>query len=72
MSGSRGSNTIELTTGSRIPFKTAAEMVPPPGSPNTLIGVLFSEGRFFHDLQVQVTYAHAATGPCRIRRNRSV
>jgi acyl-CoA thioesterase-1 len=56
-----GSDTIELTATSRIPFKTAAQMVPPPGSPNTLNGVLFSEGRFFHDLQVQVTYEHAGT-----------
>jgi lysophospholipase L1-like esterase len=38
-------------------------MVPPPGSPNTLMGVLFSEGRFFHDLQVQVSYKHAADWP---------
>jgi acyl-CoA thioesterase-1 len=58
-----GSNTIELTAGSRIPFKTAAEMAPPPGSPNTMMGVLFHEGRFFHDLQVQVTYQHAASWP---------
>ncbi|MCX6924758.1 MAG: SGNH/GDSL hydrolase family protein [Verrucomicrobia bacterium] len=58
-----GSNIIELTTGTRIPFKTSAEMVPPPGSPNTLMGVLFSEGRFFHDLQVQVSYPHAADWP---------
>jgi acyl-CoA thioesterase-1 len=58
-----GSDTIELTAGSRIPFKTAAQMVPPPGSPNTLQGVLFSEGRFFHDLQVQVTYPHAGLWP---------
>lgn len=54
-----GADTIELKAGSRIPFKTAAEMVPPPGSPNTLGGVLFSEGAFFHNLQVQVTYQHA-------------
>ena len=58
-----GSNTIELTAGTRIPFKTSAEMVPPPGSPNTLMGVLFSEGRFFHDLQVQVSYPHAGDWP---------
>jgi len=58
-----GSNTIELTAGTRIPFKTSAEMVPPPGSPNTLMGVLFSEGRFFHDLQVQVSYPHAEDWP---------
>lgn len=54
-----GSDTIELKVGSRIPFKTSSEMVPPRGSPNTYSGVLFSEGRFFHDLQVQVTYQHA-------------
>ncbi|MEI6784013.1 MAG: SGNH/GDSL hydrolase family protein [Verrucomicrobiota bacterium] len=58
-----GSNTIELTAGTRIPFKTSVEMVPPPGSPNTLMGVLFSEGRFFHDLQVQVSYPHAGVWP---------
>jgi lysophospholipase L1-like esterase len=52
------SGQIELTISSRIPFKTAAQMAPPPGSPNTLGGVLFSEGHFFHDLQVQVTYEH--------------
>jgi hypothetical protein len=27
------------------------------------MGVLFSEGRFFHDLQVQVSYPHAADWP---------
>ena len=54
-----GSNTIELTASSRIPFKTAAQMVPPAGSPNLLMGVLWAEGRFFHDLQVLATYEHA-------------
>lgn len=58
-----GTNTLELTPHSRIPFKTSAEMVPPPGSPNTLHGVLWSEGRFFHDLQMQVTYEHAGKWP---------
>jgi lysophospholipase L1-like esterase len=58
-----GSNTIELTADTRITFKSSAEMVPPPGSPNTLMGVLFSEGRFFHDLQVQVSYPHAGDWP---------
>jgi lysophospholipase L1-like esterase len=56
-----GSDTITLTPSSRIPFKTAAQMLPPPGSPNTLHGILWSEGRFFHDLQVLVTYEHADT-----------
>ena len=58
-----GTKRIELCAGSRIPFKTSAQMLPPPGSPNTLQGVLFSEGRFFHDLQVQVSYAHADSWP---------
>ena len=56
-----GSDTLELTSSSRIPYKTAAQMVPPPGSPNTLNGVLFSEGHFFHDLQMQVSYEHRET-----------
>ena len=58
-----GSNIIELTAGTRIPFKTSAEMVPPPGSPNTMMGVLFAEGYFFHDLQVQVSYPHVDNWP---------
>ncbi len=58
-----GSSEIQLAAGSRIPFKTSAEMVPPPGSPNTLHGVLFSEGRFFHDLQVMASYPHADDWP---------
>jgi acyl-CoA thioesterase-1 len=53
-----GTNVIELTFTSRIPFKTAAQMVPPKGSPNMFATVLHSEGRFFHDLQVQVSYWH--------------
>ena len=53
-----GTNIIELTLTSRIPFKTAAQMVPPAGSPNMFATVLHSEGRFFHDLQVQVSYWH--------------
>ena len=53
-----GTNIIELTFTSRIPFKTAAQMMPPKGSPNMFATVLHSEGRFFHDLQVQVSYWH--------------
>jgi lysophospholipase L1-like esterase len=53
-----GTNVIELTLTSRIPFKTAAQMVPPAGSPNMFATVLHSEGHFFHDLQVQVSYWH--------------
>ncbi len=54
-----GSETVELTKTSRIPFKTRGQMFPPPGSPKRFGDVLFSEGHFFHDLQVQATYRHA-------------
>ncbi len=50
-----GTATIELTPGSRIPFKTAAEMKPAKGSKG---GRLWFEGHYFHDLQVQATYEH--------------
>ena len=53
-----GTPRIALTPGSRIPFKTTAEMIRPNGGPHTFHGVLHFEGRFFHDLQTQVTYAH--------------
>ncbi len=54
-----GSNVIELLKDSRIPFKTVEEMSPPKGAKNTLQGVLWSEGHFFHDLQPQASYEHA-------------
>jgi lysophospholipase L1-like esterase len=57
------SQTIELTATSRIPFKKAADMTPAPGSPNLLNGVLWAEGHYFHDLQVQVSYDHAGGWP---------
>ena len=53
----KGTDTIELTAQSRIPSKTMAQMFPATGG---LGGRLFSEGHYFHDLQVQVTYEHAA------------
>ena len=63
----RHARTLTLPLGSRIPFKTAAELRPPQGSPHTLKGAgtpergfLWSEGSFFHDLQVEATYTHAA------------
>ncbi len=59
----QGSNLIALLPQSRIPSKTAAEMVPPPGTPNTLFGLLFAEGHFFHDLQMQVSYPHEVEWP---------
>ena len=63
----RHARTLTLPLGSRIPFKTAAELRPPQGSPHTLKGAgtpergfLWSEGSFFHELQVEATYTHAA------------
>lgn len=68
-----GSPVVTLTAQSRIPFKTHAEMYPPalkPGEPTTpprafgktadgKNGVLFAEGHYFHDLQMQASYIHA-------------
>lgn len=61
------SKTLTLPEGSRIPFKTVAELHPPKKSPNSmntpedpLRDTLWSEGHFFHDMQVEATYSHAA------------
>lgn len=61
-----GSRTIVLTPQSRIPFKTAAEMHPAPGSPQSMKtkdneALFFSEGHVFHDLQVAANYDHAGS-----------
>ena len=63
-----GSDVLTVTAGTRIPFKSEAEMFPPVGAPrsfgtatNGKTGVLFSEGRFFYDLHVRANYHHAAT-----------
>ena len=61
-----GSDVLELTAASRIPFKTAAELTPPPDSPNCYKGVFFSEGRLIHDLQMQVSYSHAGVWPLKV------
>jgi hypothetical protein len=53
-----GSRVIELTKSTRIPFKMVAEMTPGKGKPKTIGGVLHSEGRFFYDLQMMVSYQH--------------
>jgi acyl-CoA thioesterase-1 len=67
-----GGREVVLTKGSRIPFKTQAEVLLPPGSPNSIAAsrdgaahVLFGEGRFFHDQQVLAAYTPAErwTGP---------
>lgn len=61
-----GSDVLELTADSRIPFKTAAELTPPLDSPNRFKGVFFSEGRLIHDLQMQVSYPHVGVWPLKV------
>jgi lysophospholipase L1-like esterase len=63
-----GSSRLVLPAGSRIPFRTHAEMYLPGGSGNAVAAtadgktsLFFSEGRVFHDLQVVVTYRHKQT-----------
>lgn len=58
-----GSREIRLPAGSRIPFRTTAQLHPAPGTPNSYQGhrdggswMLFGEGRFFHDLQTMASY----------------
>jgi lysophospholipase L1-like esterase len=64
----KATGVVRLLPGSRIPMKTLAEMYPPAdsklpkyahkrGDPKTHL--IFGEGHFFHDLQVEVTYTHA-------------
>ncbi|MCW8131306.1 MAG: SGNH/GDSL hydrolase family protein [Planctomycetota bacterium] len=59
---------LKLAPGSRIPSKKLGEMYPPADSKLPKIGhkrgepktcLIWSEGHFFHDLQVSVTYTHA-------------
>ncbi len=58
-----GSNLL-LPEGSRIPFRKESELFVPKGSPNSIghktgqpnVSLLFGEGHFFHDQQVEVTY----------------
>ena len=59
-----GAREITLTAGTRIPFKTAAELHPAPNSPHSYNGcrdgkswMLFGEGRYFHDLQAVAGYS---------------
>ncbi len=62
-----GSREVVLTAGSRIPFKTAAELHPDPDSPHSYRAcrdgkswMLYGEGRFFHDLQSVASYSTKA------------
>lgn len=61
-----GTRTLELPPGSRIPFRTAEQMHPPPGAPDSIAPapggratLFFAEGHVFHDLQAVVTYRPA-------------
>lgn len=61
-----GTREVRLVKGSRIPFKTWQELHPPPESPHAykaFVGgsswLLYSQGRFFHDLQSVAAYTAA-------------
>lgn len=57
---------LVLLPGTKIPSRTVAELYPPKDSPQSLASrtghatqnLLWSEGHYFHDLQVVVTYTH--------------
>jgi acyl-CoA thioesterase I len=64
-----GDHTLKLTPDSLIPQLAAADLFPPAGAPNSIPqktgdpshSVLFDNGHWFHDQQVEVTYTHAPT-----------
>lgn len=59
--------TIRLTAETRIPWREEASLYPAKGRPHAMahkrqepeVCLLFSEGSFFHDQQIQVTYSHS-------------
>ncbi|MBN1901254.1 SGNH/GDSL hydrolase family protein [Candidatus Sumerlaeota bacterium] len=58
--------TLFLPEGSRIPFKNHEEFFPMPNAPNSYPAavdgvhhVMWAEGHFFHDLEVEATYEHS-------------
>lgn len=61
-----GDRVLRLTPDSRIPQLAAADLFPPAGAPNSIPqktgdptrSVLFDNGHWFHDQQVEVTYTH--------------
>jgi lysophospholipase L1-like esterase len=62
----RDKRTLFLPEGSRIPFKDYQEFFPMPNEPNSypaakdgIHHVMYAEGHFFHDLEVEATYEHA-------------
>ena len=58
---------LTVVEGSKIPRLQAAELFPPAGAPRSIghkagdagVNVLFDNDHWFHDQQVEVTYAHA-------------
>jgi acyl-CoA thioesterase I len=61
----KGTNSLTLPAGSKIPFKNRADMYPPKGAPQSIgsakdgkSNLFFSEGHVFHDLQTVVSYTH--------------
>lgn len=61
----RESQSLILPVGSRMPFKTAAQMKPPPGSPHSIGAcvdgkshLFFTNDKTIHELQAEVTYTH--------------
>jgi lysophospholipase L1-like esterase len=61
-----GSREIVLTPRSAIPFRTHAQILLPPGSPDSIAAsrdgkkhLLFGEGAFFHNQQVSASYEPA-------------
>jgi lysophospholipase L1-like esterase len=62
---SKDGTSLSLPEGSRIAFRTREELYPPAGADHTYPAkrdsdrhMLFGEGHFFHDMQVEVTYTH--------------
>ncbi len=60
---------LVLLEGSRVPFRKEAELYIPKGSPHSIgprtgkpeTSLLFGEGHFFHDQQVEVSYVKKPT-----------
>ncbi|MFY7952313.1 MAG: SGNH/GDSL hydrolase family protein, partial [Armatimonadaceae bacterium] len=56
---------LHLLPGTRVPFKTASQLLLPPGSPQSIGAatdgkhhLFFSEGHVWHDLQAAASYRH--------------
>ena len=61
----RENQSLVLSEGSRVPFKTAAEMKPAPGSPQSIAAcvdgkshLFFTNDKTIHELQAEITYTH--------------